>query len=210
MRGMAPGIWGEFSTSLWGTLHSCMRRRCFTVRNRCFCEIPCSIFLFRYLGPLDPAASVPASLFCHQQWVLLVTILAVHKTSNSYIDVPDGHRWRCDHSQFPLECFLPGISVIMTIRVWALWGRRRDIGILLLTMVIVGIAVSCTTYTLLGSSRCKYECCTYSWRNVLMTTLGLDIMMGSFSLIIPGCFPVIVSTVSWAFIPLCANQTRKY
>lgn len=46
--------------------------------------------------------------------------------------------------------FLPNSLVIMTIRVWALWGRRKDIGILLIVMSIVDIAATVVTYTLIG------------------------------------------------------------
>lgn len=103
--------------------------------------------------------------------------------------------------------YSPNVSVIMTIRVWALWGRRRDIGTLLLIVGVGGAIASLVTYTLFAQPhRCEHEHHNYSCRNSLLMTSVLDIMTP----IIPGCFSIAMgSTNSWSYIPIVINQTRK-
>lgn len=51
-------------------------------------------------------------------------------------------------------------SAILTIRVWALWGRRKDIGILLILVSVVDFSASLVIYTLYGPSfacKCRLE-----------------------------------------------------
>ncbi|KAF9465279.1 hypothetical protein BDZ94DRAFT_1307163 [Collybia nuda] len=76
-------------------------------------------------------------------------------------------------------------EMIMTIRVWALWGRRKNIGILLLIVGICCAAVSLITFKLFAQPH-RY----------VATSL------------IPGCFSVAMgSTNSWSYIPLVIHQT---
>lgn len=98
----------------------------------------------------------------------------------------------------------------MTIRVWALWGRRRDVGILLLIMAIADSAATIAANALFAQPGCQYECHACSRSPTLLMTLILDIAMGGLSSIIPGCFPAAVSTTSWDLIPVVVHQTRKY
>ncbi|KAF9465284.1 hypothetical protein BDZ94DRAFT_388314 [Collybia nuda] len=80
-------------------------------------------------------------------------------------------------------------ELIMTIRVWALWGRRRDIGIVLITAAFVNGMAAIVIYSIRQSSQ--------------------YVVMGHLSSAIPGCFPIAMTdfTTAWPFVPLATHQT---
>ncbi|KAF9465280.1 hypothetical protein BDZ94DRAFT_388112 [Collybia nuda] len=78
-------------------------------------------------------------------------------------------------------------ELIMTVRVYALWGRKRSVGILLLTMTILDIAVSIVMFNLF---RVKLQYFTVPN--------------------IPGCLSFTLGrsrSHSWPYIPIIVHQT---
>jgi hypothetical protein len=81
-------------------------------------------------------------------------------------------------------------SVILTLRVWALWGRGRNIGIFLGAVSIINCTIGILGYITFGPT---YYCVSKTLFQPCLTAnlrhpCTPDIPMDSFSPTLPGCF----------------------
>lgn len=97
----------------------------------------------------------------------------------------------------------------MTIRVWALWNRSRNIGIFLVVLSIVDCSAGIVTFVLYGPTRSP-SC--MSIMNVIdLIITDLCVVPDSLSSNFPGCIPIVAATtLDWYFVAVVVHQTGKF